>query len=109
MEIQSRRLLKPPKNIEEEAMENFMEDTPLWVAYKKCRGTLSKLRNMEKFIGMMNKYAGWEITAPPLTVSPRLQVRLSLPVSFHHCAVWLSPSEFPAGIFRSAATVSELR
>lgn len=54
VEIESRRLLKPPKNIEEEAMENFMEDTPLWVAYKKCRGTLSKLRNMEKFIGMMN-------------------------------------------------------
>lgn len=35
-------------------MENFMEDTPLWVAYKKCRGTLSKLRNMKKFIGVMN-------------------------------------------------------
>ena len=35
-------------------MENLMEDTPLWVAYKKCRGTLSKLRNMKKFIGVMN-------------------------------------------------------
>ena len=31
-------------------MENFMKDTPLWVAYKKCRGTLSKLRNMNKFM-----------------------------------------------------------